>query len=167
MLKDLLNSLPQQGKIEWIGLRPARREIVQSVTAAKVTLENALAGDRFAGRAGAKRQVTLIQWEHLRVIAELVGLAQVAPEVLRRNIAVSGLNLLALKGRQFHIGSAILEHTGSCEPCSRMEETLGPGGYNAMRGHGGITARIIQSGEVRIGDHVSAILDDSGGLIHC
>ncbi len=120
MLKELLNSLPQRGQIEWIGLRPARREIIEVVTRANISIEGALEGDRFAGRPGTKRQITLIQWEHLAVVAQLVGCQQIAPETLRRNIAVSGINLLALKGRRFNIGTAILEHTGPCESCSRM-----------------------------------------------
>jgi MOSC domain-containing protein YiiM len=76
------------------------------------------------------------------------------PELTRRNIVVSGINLLALKDRRFQIGGAVLEATGPCEPCSRMEENLGPGGYNAMRGHGGITARVVEEGTIRVGDEV-------------
>jgi MOSC domain-containing protein YiiM len=72
--------------------------------------------------------------------------------VLRRNIVVSGINLLALKDKQFRVGGAVLAFSGLCHPCSKMERELGPGGYNAMRGHGGITARVVSAGSVSLGD---------------
>ena len=70
---------------------------------------------------------------------------------------VSGINLLALKDRTFSIGGTILEYSGLCVPCSNMEKALGPGGYNAMRGHGGITARIIRGGTIALRDVVSVL----------
>lgn len=121
---------------------------------AKVHLHSGLEGDRFQGKAGGPRQVTLIQHEHLPVIAACLHQPIVLPELLRRNIVVSGLNLLALKDKAFHIGEAILEYSGHCHPCSKMERHLGKGGYNAMRGHGGITATVIKAGLIRVGDKV-------------
>jgi len=154
-MQTLLNSLPQTGEVLWIGLRPGHRQPVESVEGAEAVPGNGLVGDRFRGRgAESKRQVTLIQAEHLAAVGSFLGSGPIDPALLRRNIVVSGLNLLALKEKHFRIGDAVLEYTGQCHPCSRMEETLGPGGYNAMRGHGGITARVIEGGLIRVGDGV-------------
>ena len=65
---------------------------------------------------------------------------------MRRNLVVSGINLLALKDRRFRVGTALLEGSGECAPCSRMEVVLGPSGYNAVHGHG---ARCPVCGSVR------------------
>ena len=154
-LADLMDTLPQSGVVEWIGVRPARRETMQEVETVTVDKDTGLDGDRYA-KAGGKRQVTLIQGEHLDGLSSMLGIEPVSPATVRRNIVVRGINLLALKDKQFRIGDAVLEYTGLCHPCSLMEEVLGPGGYNAMRGHGGITATVISGGDVRIGDPVSA-----------
>lgn len=155
-LAELMNAPARPGRVEWIGLRPAQRTPMQVVGHAVLDPVSGLFGDRYAGRSG-NRHVTLIQKEHLGAIAAYLGMSEVRPEDLRRNIVVSGLNLLALKDRPFRLGTALLEMTGDCHPCSRMEETFGPGGYNAMRGHGGITARVLEGGEVRIGDALSVL----------
>ena len=153
-LQKLLDTLPQAGKVEWIGIRPGRDEPMISLEAVEIIQHQGLLGDRFKGRAGSKRQVTLIQQEHLGVIAACLQKEHITPELLRRNIVVSGINLLALKGKSFRIGSARLEFSGLCHPCSKMERELGPGGYNAMRGHGGITARVLEAGSVCVDDSV-------------
>ena len=92
------------------------------------------------------------------MVARILGKSEIPPELLRRNIVVSGINLLALKHQQFQVGSVLLETTGICAPCSRMEKNLGAGGYNSMRGHGGITAKILQGGQIKLGDTVCLAL---------
>jgi MOSC domain-containing protein YiiM len=154
-LRDLFATLPQTGRVEWIGLRPARRVPLVVTREVEALAASGLRGDRYAG--SGKRQVTLIQAEHLGVIASVLHRESVDPALLRRNIVVSGVNLLALKNAKFRIGAALLEGTGPAEPCSRMEEALGAGGYNAMRGHGGITARVLEDGWIRVGDAVTLV----------
>lgn len=125
--------------------------------AVEARLEAGLTGDHARPGVRNARQVTLIQWEHLAVINALMGRPDdepVRPEVLRRNLVISGINLFSLKGRRFRIGQAILETTGWCQPCARLQNNLGPGTFQAVRGHGGITARVLQSGIIRLDDSV-------------
>lgn len=180
---ELRATFPRPGRVEWIGLREARRAPVRSVPEAEAHPLVGLIGDHgktlparvraLTGEPGevappapptqtipggpGKRQVTLLQAEHLPVVAALAGVGEATPEMLRRNLLVSGIPLLALKEARIQIGEVVLEGTGECHPCSRMEEELGVGGYNAVRGHGGITARVLRGGVIRVGDEVRPV----------
>lgn len=152
-----------KGRVDVISIRPRRRAEVQFLKEVMAVADRGLDGDRYNSRNG-KRQVTLIQDEHLRAVASFMGKDKIDPGLTRRNIVVSGINLTSLKGNCFRIGEALLEYSGECHPCSRMEENLGEGGYNAMRGHGGITAKVIQSGMIREGDSVVVELQSNSQL---
>ncbi len=82
------------------------------------------------------------------------GRRTVAPDAVRRNLVISGVNLLALRNSALRIGAITLEIHGPCPPCSRMEIVLGHGGYNAMRGHGGWYASVVTPGQIFLGDVV-------------
>jgi MOSC domain-containing protein YiiM len=153
-IKELQNRYSQAGKVIYIGVRPARLEPVNSLKYVQAIADFGLEGDRY--RNNGTRQVSLIQAEHLQVVSSFMA-KSILPEMVRRNIVVEGLNLLALKGKRFSIGNAILEYSGECHPCSRMEANLGPGGYNALRGHGGITAKIVSTGLIKIGDLIQVV----------
>lgn len=153
-METMYNTLPQVGKVTWISTRPAHRAEVTATEVVEVSPENGLHNDHYSGSSG-KRQVTLIQAEHLEGMAQILNKDRIDPALTRRNMVVSGINLLSFEDRRFQIGEAVLEMTGLCHPCSRMEENLGPGGFNAMRGHGGITARVIKGGKIRTGDAVA------------
>jgi MOSC domain-containing protein YiiM len=154
-LKQLMQNLSQTGRVEWIGVRPQKREPLIAIEQVTV-LENGLENDHYAGRSG-NRSVTLIQKEHIETVATLLHRDKIEPAELRRNIVVSGINLLALKDREFKVGTAVLKMTGLCHPCSRMEEVFGEGGYNAVRGHGGINACVVSPGIIKINDQLEAL----------
>jgi MOSC domain-containing protein YiiM len=159
-VKELFDVLPQTGRVVRIGIRPERRAEPVFVERVEALEAGGLQGDHYSGGSQGKRQVTLIQAEHIEAVASMLGVESVDAGRTRRNIVVRGINLLALHDRRFRIGGVVLEGTGYCHPCSRMEENLGPGGYNAMRGHGGIIARIVEGGEIRVGDSVGLVLGE-------
>jgi MOSC domain-containing protein YiiM len=142
------------GRLKWIGVRPGRRVAAEPLRSATLVAGHGVEGDRYHTSRDGPRQVTLIAAEDMAAIASFLGLSEIAPEQMRRNLVARGINLLALKTRRFRVGQALLEGSGECAPCSRMEETFGSGGYNALRGHGGITARVIEGGPVHIGDPI-------------
>jgi MOSC domain-containing protein YiiM len=153
-LNELQSVYSKPGRVESLLIRPMRLGPVQTLQEVTAVKDVGLEGDHYQHHGGS-RQVTLIQAEHLEVLANLLALRKILPEFTRRNIVVRDINLLALKGKRFHIGNATLEYSGECHPCSRMEKNLGPGAYNAMRGHGGITAKVINSGTIKLGDFVT------------
>ena len=138
----------RSGRLVWIGVRPERRADMQSLSQCDVT-PSGLQGDH--ARAG-KRAVTLLQSEHLPVIAALSARDCVTAPMLRRNLVIEGLNLAALRKSSIRIGAVTLQIEGPCPPCSRMEEILGPGGYSAVRGHGGWYASVLSPGTITLGD---------------
>ena len=180
-LRQLVQQFARPGRLDAIWLRPARGAPMLAASRAEALAGRGLAGDRAArarpagapAAAGGKRQVTLLQAEHLPVIAALAGLpaGAVGAGLLRRNLLVSGLNLLAARSLfkdtplLLQLGddaasAVLLEVTGPCEPCSQMAAALGPGGYNAMRGHGGVTARVLRGGWFAVGAPLHCLRQD-------
>ncbi|MGF1528177.1 MAG: MOSC domain-containing protein [Candidatus Competibacterales bacterium] len=161
-LRQRLCHFPRVGRLVWIGLRPQRRVPMVVVSQVRALAELGLEGDRYAvprdtSRTPRRRQVTLIAAEHLVAMASFLGRETVDPALVRRNLVVEGINVPALRERRFWIGEALFEATGLCHPCSRLEETLGKGGYGAACGHGGLTARVLTTGLLTRGDGVTVV----------
>lgn len=169
-LRQLTRQFPRPGCVEAILLRPARGAPVLAVPSVLALQDRGLQGDRSAQalptRAGGhKRQVTLLQAEHLPLIAAWVGRASIDASLLRRNLVIAGINLVSARAlfadQLVHIAigeEVVLQVTGPCDPCSKMEAELGAGAYNAMRGHGGMTARVLAGGRITVGDVVRVLL---------
>ena len=150
------------GELTWIGVRPRRREPLQSITSTKAVATFGLEGDHRMGKTpGSGRQVTIISEEFIAQIEHHLNLSDIDPGDLRRNLVVKGLNLNALRRQRFRIGGALFEATQLCHPCARMEENLGKGGVAAMLGYGGLCAKILESGDIAIGDSISVVTEDA------
>lgn len=150
-LQRLLDAPVRPGIVGWLGIRPARHASIEIADAVELEALTGVVGDHYSGSGGG-RQVSLIGEENLAAIGAYLGGNPADPALLRRNVVVRGINLMALKSRVFRLGGCVLAYSGECHPCSRMETLLGQGGYNAVRGNGGILARVIEGGAVRIGD---------------
>ncbi len=146
-LKQFFDSDPAIGRIERIGTRPVKRGDVVEVQ----TWD--LDGGQDHARHRETRAVTLIQAEHIPIIQSLIH-TDFDPLSLRRNLIVSGINLASLRWSTFAVGEVVLRGTVPCDPCSRMHDLLGPGGYAAMFEMGGLCAAIVQSGTICVGDAV-------------
>jgi MOSC domain-containing protein YiiM len=125
-----LNAPPDVvGRVDMVIVRGQSCDRARLVDATQAVAGIGLADDRLGRRGEAElstRQATLIQAEHLPVIARLARVADVDPIDLRRNLVISGINLLALKNARLQVGEAVLQIVGPCQPCSRMEEAVGP-----------------------------------------
>jgi len=157
LLARFTENLPP-GQLEWIGLRPGRKQDLQVVDEVMALATLGLEGDHRCDKTpGSARQVTLISREYISQIAHFLGAKSVPPELLRRNLVVSGINLAVLRHQQFRIGEALFEATAWCHPCARMEAALGEGAFAAMYGHGGVCAKVLESGLIRVGDSVQKL----------
>ena len=152
-----MNTRRFAGRVEWIGTAPEKGAELQVRDSVELVAGAGIVGEHhYRDNSKSKRQVTLIQAEHLPVVAAILGRDQIDPGDVRRNIVVSGINLAALNSQTFQIGEATLKGTGDCVPCQLMEEKLGAGGYAAMVAHGGITCIVVNGGQVQTGDIVES-----------
>lgn len=148
MVEEALKS-----RVLWIGVRPARKAPLVSLQQVQAQEGIGLEGDHY-NSPGGKRQVTLIRQEDMAAAASLLGIPAMDPGLARRNLVISGLQFPVPRGVVLRVGECLLEVTGPCHPCERMDDNFGRGGTKALAGRGGLTARILQGGTICVGDGV-------------
>jgi MOSC domain-containing protein YiiM len=125
-----------------------------------------LVGDRYHAGVGfytpvpGPRQLTLIEEETLRALADEHGIA-LAPIESRRNLTTRGIRLNDLVGRRFTIGEVVCEGVRHCPPCTRLEELTGKPVLGPLVDRGGLRADILTGGVIRIGDSIQPAEDGS------
>jgi MOSC domain-containing protein YiiM len=111
-----------------------------------------LEGDRFYGhRPDYKGQVTFFAWETLVAAREKFGVPALSPSAFRRNVITEGLDLNALIERRFTLCGVEFEGTGEARPCVWMNHAVAPGAEDWLFGRGGLRAKVLSDGELRVG----------------
>ena len=99
------------------------------------------------------RQLTLVEEEALAAAGRALG-ALARPGSSRRQVVVRGLPLNPTVGKSLRAGDLVLEVTDLCDPCDNMEDKIGPGARAALANRGGICARVVKGGNLRVGDTI-------------
>jgi MOSC domain-containing protein YiiM len=147
-----------EGRIAGIARRDRRRAPMQEIARAFISTKTGLEGD-FKGGKYPLRQITVLareDWEE--AVAEL-GAPDLSWTARRANLLVAGIALPRAKGGLIRIGPALLEVTGQTYPCARMDEARQ--GLLEVLGRtwrGGVTCRVLEGGQVALGDAVEVPL---------
>lgn len=125
---------------------------IREVESVECVTGRGLRGDRyFDHKENYKGQVTLLSQEVFDELCRALNVPQASPAALRRNLVVSGTDLNELIGRQFELQGVRLEGTEECRPCYWMDEAVGPGANDWLKGRGGLRCRILSDGWLRTG----------------
>ena len=136
------------GKIIHLQLKPAEGEPMRVVDQVEAIADRGLRDDANAGRS--KRQVLIIERELLDEFQLPIG-------DVRENITVEGLQLAGTPaGVRMRVGQALLEVTLDCAPCEFIEGKR-PGLRKAMEGKRGTLFKVIEGGEIRVGDAIEVV----------
>lgn len=143
-------------KVTHIFVAPVRGAPVRAVAAVDALADQGLRGDRYTDarlRRSPDYQVTLIEMESIEAFSRATGLT-LTPEMPRRNIVTLGIRLNGLCGKRFSVGGAVFEGLELCEPCSLFAKRTHREVVKFFAAKGGLRARILSGGEIRVGDFV-------------
>jgi len=111
-----------------------------------------ITGDRFFNfKDNYKGQVTFFAAEVFDDICQKLGVHGKQPGVTRRNVITRGIDLNSLVGKRFTVQGVTFEGVCECSPCYWMDDAIAPGAESALQGRGGLRARILSDGKLRVG----------------
>jgi MOSC domain-containing protein YiiM len=132
------------------GLAPSAHELI-SCESLHCVAGRGIEGDRFFDyKANYKGQITFFEMETYERLCEQFGIRDKSPGVFRRNVLTRGANLNELIGVEFEVQGVRFLGTDESKPCYWMDQAFAPGAEQALKGHGGLRARILTDGVLRI-----------------
>ena len=125
-----------------------------------------LLGDRYFNHAeDYKGQITFFAAEVFERLCTHFGIREKPAGVLRRNVIVSGVDLLSLIGCEFEIQGVRFRGTQHCAPCEWMDVAFAPGAKEFLKENAGLRAKILSDGELHLGDAQLRIVKDVEALV--
>jgi MOSC domain-containing protein YiiM len=143
----------QRGTVEAIHIHTGRSEPMVPVPDAVLEAGVGIQGDSYAGLGIPGSQITFIAAEGIEAMVERTGIPLTARET-RRNVLTRGVDVNALVGRRFRVGSTLCEGIKPCNPCNHLELLTRPGVRSGLGGQGGLRADILEGGLIRPGDEI-------------
>lgn len=161
--RSTVSSEPGRGIVASIHVTARGGDPMQPVERVRAIAGVGLEGDRYALGTGhyspdpkVDRQITLIAAEEIDRLAAELGI-ELAPGETRRNVMTRGVDVNALVGRRFRIGSVECQGTRLCEPCAYLEGLLGRPVLEPLVHRAGLRAQLLTDGEIALGDEVVAL----------
>jgi MOSC domain-containing protein YiiM len=151
------------GEVVAIHVAAAKGELMQALASVELVAGRGVAGDRYAEQRGfysqrpaadGGREVTLFEAEVLEALAREFDIELGAHEH-RRNVTTRGVRLDDLIGQQFRIGSAMCQGVRPCTPCEYLQGLVGKPVLTPLLDRGGLRARVLESGAIRVGDPIA------------
>ena len=156
------------GKVVAIHIADAASKPMRELQSATAVAGFGLDGDRYRNGVGfysrvptdpGARELTLIAEEALAEVTAETGI-QIPLQEHRRNITTRGIDVDALLGKRFRIGDVICEGVRACPPCNHLDELTGKPLLKPLAHRGGLRARIVSGGELRVGDQITLLTGD-------
>lgn len=133
--------------------KPPGEHLLQDVETIECVAGRGVPGDRFFDyQADYKGQITFFSSEVFEEVCRTVGVRDKNPGAARRNVVTSGIDLNSLIGKRFEVQGVVFEGICECKPCYWMNSAIGPGAEHALLGRGGLRARILAGGTLRVSE---------------
>ena len=129
---------------------PGNHRVIE-VAALDCVAGHGIRGDRFFDyKENYKGQLTFFELEVFQALADALGVYDTPPSVLRRNVVTEGQELARLIGTEFEVEGVRFAGVEECRPCFWMDQAFAPGAEKFLRGRGGLRARILSDGTLRV-----------------
>jgi MOSC domain-containing protein YiiM len=139
--------------------KPAGTHEILSVNQAECVAGQGLRGDRFFGhQENYKGQITFFSLEVYLALCSTLKTEDKSPAVFRRNVITSGIDLNSLLAKTFELQGISFEGITECSPCYWMDKAFAPGAEKALKGQGGLRAKITSNGVLSTGPALLNIL---------